>query len=121
MSDTGSDVDCLRKVCEKNGWPVDLSLVHAGWNVKTTDSKWAPTHCAISQRAREAREFIWEKVRALQEEGQESPEILFVTHGGYLHYFTEDWEDSGVERGRSYLFILEVVSSESIPDSKLAG
>lgn len=99
ISDTGSNVNILRQLCQQSGWPVDLSLVHEGWNVKSSE-KWAPTYNALAQRAKEARQVIWNSVRALQEQGEESPQIVFVTHGGFLHYFTQDWEDSGVDRGK---------------------
>ena len=80
--DTGSDVDTLRK--EMQAKPVNLSLVHDGWNDKK--GKWAPDAEAIENRAREARQ--WLKARP-------EKEIVVVTHGGFLHYFTEDWTDSG--------------------------
>lgn len=46
-----------------------------------------------------------------------------MTHGGYLHYFTEDWEDSSMYQGtgwvnteyRSYTF------TEDSPELDLAG
>ena len=31
--------------------------------------------------------------------GEDSPQAVLVTHGGFLHYFTEDWEDSNVFSG----------------------
>ena len=78
--DTGSDVAVLRE--EMKDKPVDLSRVEEGYNVKT--GKWAPTADAIEKRAREARQ--WLKARP-------ENEIVVVTHGGLLHYLTEDWED----------------------------
>jgi broad specificity phosphatase PhoE len=84
-----------------------LGLVHEGWNSK--NGKWSPASSAIERRAREAR--LWLRNLASQSEGD--AEIVVVTHGGYLHYFTEDWE--GAERGtgtgwentewRSYEFV----------------
>ncbi|EAW11318.1 uncharacterized protein ACLA_090110 [Aspergillus clavatus NRRL 1] len=81
--DTGSDPDALQKEMDEKRVPVDLSLVHEGWNTKT--GRYAPTNAAIKNRAREARR--WLKARP-------EKEIVVVTHGGFLHYFTEDWEDS---------------------------
>ena len=78
--DTGSDVGMLTE--EMKGKPVDLSRVKEGWNVKT--GKWAPTAEVIIKRAREARQ--WLKARP-------EDEIVVVTHGGFLHYLTEDWSD----------------------------
>ena len=78
--DTGTDVGMLTE--EMKGKPVDLSRVKEGWNVKT--GKWAPTAEVIIKRAREARQ--WLKARP-------EDEIVVVTHGGFLHYLTEDWSD----------------------------
>ena len=89
--DTGSDIAVLKE--EMKDKPVDLSMVKEGWNVKT--GKWAPTADAIDKRAREARQ--WLKARP-------EHEIVVVTHGGFLHYFTEDWsgfiEAMGAHRRR---------------------
>ena len=74
--DTGSDLVILRK--EFADKPVDLSLVKKGWNSKK--GKWAPTAPAIAERAREARKWL----RNRSEE-----EIVVVTHGGFVHFFTE--------------------------------
>ncbi|KAE8149532.1 histidine phosphatase superfamily [Aspergillus avenaceus] len=90
--DTGSDPDVLRKEIEENGLPVDSSLVYEGWNVKT--GRYLPTHDAIRNRAREARR--WLKARP-------EKEIVVVTHGGFLHYFTEDWEDSSQYQGTGWV------------------
>ena len=78
--DTGSDVAVLKE--ELKDKPVDLSRVKEGWNVKT--GKWSAEPAAIEKRAREARQ--WLKARP-------EKEIVVVTHGGFLHYFTEDWAD----------------------------
>ena len=78
--DTGSDPEKLRE--EMKGEPVDLRRVKKGWNTKK--GRWAPTADALEKRARETRQ--WLKVRP-------EKEIVLVTHGGFLHYFTEDWSD----------------------------
>jgi len=44
----------------------------------------------LKERARAARR--WLKARS-------EKEIVMVTHGGFLHYFTEDWEDSSQFQG----------------------
>ncbi len=78
--DTGTDIGLLKK--EMEGKPVDLSRVMEGWNSKT--GRWAPTAKALENRAREARQ--WLKARP-------EKEIVVVTHGGLLHYLTEEWTD----------------------------
>jgi len=97
---TGSDPDVLKNACQEQRWPADLRLVLDGWNNKRAGTKWEPSADAISRRAREARRFIRDKVRELQKQGEDSPEVVLVTHGGYLHYFTEDWEDSCLYHGK---------------------
>ena len=82
--DRGSDVDLLQK--EMDGKPVDLSLVHGEWNSK--QGKWAPDHRSVELRARQVRQWL----RARPEK-----EIVVVTHGGFLHYLTDDWSGTKVQ------------------------
>ncbi|KAK5679957.1 hypothetical protein LTS10_007905 [Elasticomyces elasticus] len=97
--DTGSTPDELAK--EFNGKPVDLSRVTPDWNSK--QGRWAPTAQAIEARVKDAR--LWLMARP-------EKEIVLVTHGGFLHFFTGDWSDSGRYHGtgwantefRSYTF-----------------
>jgi broad specificity phosphatase PhoE len=97
--DTGSDLADLQRLWKQKGWSVDLSLVHDGWNDKSWDGRWAPTARRIKARARDARRTIREMVEEMQKAGVQSPEVVLVSHGGFLHYFTEDWEDSDVYSG----------------------
>lgn len=64
-----------------------------GWGRETDGiqtGRYAPTNEAIKNRAREARRWLKERPEK---------EIVVVTHGGFLHYFTEDWEDSSHYQG----------------------
>ncbi|THY43359.1 hypothetical protein D6C97_09270 [Aureobasidium pullulans] len=83
--DTGSDVRVLES--EFKGQPVDLSYMYTpqakAWNNKT--GKWGATASAVDDRARIAREWLYNRPEK---------EIVVVTHGGFLHYFTEDWMDT---------------------------
>ena len=88
--DTGIDLDALNK--EFDGVPVDLSLVHEGWNSKT--GKWAPDSQAIVARAKEVRQ--WLKARP-------EKEVVLVTHGGFLHFLTEDWDDYNKLAGKYHM------------------
>ena len=114
--DTGSDPDVLRKLCSDQSWPVDLSLVKPGWNQKTMSGRWSPQHSKVEARARDARKLLRQKVRELQSEGIESPELVLVAHGGLLHYLTQDWENAFDTYGtgwkncevRSYHFVDEL-------------
>jgi broad specificity phosphatase PhoE len=85
--DTGSKVSDLE--AEFKGQPVDLNYMYTppakAWNTKL--GKWSATASAIDDRARIAREWLYNRPEK---------EIVVVTHGGFLHYFTEDWmEKSG--------------------------
>lgn len=66
--DTGSDRAELER--EFEGRPIDLDLVHEGWNNKR--GKWAPTAAAIQNRAREGRVWLMNRPEK---------EIVIVTHG----------------------------------------
>ena len=105
-------MDKLRDEMEENHLPVDLGLVKEGWNVKTADSKWAPSSEALSRRAREARRYVREQMVELQKRGEKDPEVVVVCHGGFLHYLTEDWEDNTTYHGEfldvHYLHLLSL-------------
>lgn len=108
--DTGSDPAKLKEEFESKG-QVDLSRVHEGWNSKT--GPWAANATAIEIRAREARLFLRSLGEAAAQNASEDQHIVVVTHGGYLHYFTEDWNGHAKFTGtgwantefRSYEFV----------------
>jgi broad specificity phosphatase PhoE len=87
--DTGSDPAILEKEFGTGRWEgvVDLGLVPEAWNDKSPNTRWAPNANRIEVRAREARLWLWE----LGKQYGDDAEIVVVTHGGFLHYFTEDW------------------------------
>ncbi|KAF4928265.1 putative phosphatase [Colletotrichum viniferum] len=115
--DVGTDPSILRRVVVESKWPVDLSLVNASWNDKALGTRYSPKSSAIAARARDVRIFIRQKIRQLIEQGDTDPEVALVTHGGFLHYLTDDWEDSWLNPGtgwrncetRSYEFELDVM------------
>ncbi|EED21485.1 phosphoglycerate mutase, putative [Talaromyces stipitatus ATCC 10500] len=87
--DTGSDVaDLKREFAERRLVPMpsslDLSQVPENWNKKT--GKWAPSSDALISRARAARQWLMQRPEK---------EVVVVCHGGFLHYFTQDW--SGIK------------------------
>ncbi|KAK2871843.1 hypothetical protein FQN49_002768 [Arthroderma sp. PD_2] len=90
--DTGSDLTDLKKEIEEKGLPVDLSLVPEDWNDKTKE-KWSANAKSVTVRAREARR--WLKARP-------EKHIAMVSHGGVLHYFSEDWQDSTLYQGTGW-------------------
>ena len=94
LCDVGSDPSVLGDIVAENNWPVDLSLIKDGYNVKTLGSRYSPHSSAIAARARDARILLRQKMRELVRNGDADAQIVLVTHGGYLHFFTDDWEDS---------------------------
>lgn len=118
--DTGSDVDVLQKKCEEANWSVDLSRLDDRWNVKSFDSRYSPAGTAVKSRAQAARQQIRQLLKEVVDAGDRDAQIVLVTHGGYLHYFTQDWEDSNRHLGtgwsnteaRSYTFVGGVDSTD---------
>lgn len=89
--DTGSEPAILAEEFGggKFAGTVDLGLVKEGWNNK--QGRWSPAASAIEARARDGRIWLRNLARSAQIESGDV-DIVVVTHGGYLHYFTEDWE-----------------------------
>ncbi|KAI5197864.1 hypothetical protein E4T39_07069 [Aureobasidium subglaciale] len=90
--DTGSKVSDLE--AEFKGQPIDWSYMHTppakAWNVKS--GKWSATASAVDDRARIAREWLYSRPEK---------EVVVVTHGGFLHYLTEDWMDKQSTAGNT--------------------
>jgi broad specificity phosphatase PhoE len=124
--DTGSAPSVLKTICREAGWPVDLTRVTADWTDKSAGSPYAPTNTKLAARARETRRILLQQAKILQaqnkdEESTRDIEIVLVTHGGLLHYLTEDWEGAvqGMGTGwantelRSYNFVDEGKSEDA--------
>lgn len=97
---------------------VDLSRVHEGWN--SNIGPWISTPSAIAARALKSRQFVLSLGQAAlatsdpkQRNANGDVEIAVFTHGGFLHYLTDDWEGNGKFTGtgwanteyRSYEFV----------------
>jgi hypothetical protein len=78
------------------------------WGSKT--GKWACDRETLEKRARETRRWLREKMRQLslsvshattsnREDLSTRRDCVLVTHGGFLHLLTEDWEDFDVKAG----------------------
>lgn len=123
--DTGSDVPVLQAIVDEQRWPVDLRLVRDGWNVKTMGNRYSPASDAIKARARDTRKFLRRTARELLRKGDQEVQIALVTHGGYLHYFTNDWEDSNKQNGTGWencetrAYVFESLDSEGEDDEAL--
>ena len=117
--DIGSEIDVLSRACIENDWPVDLSLIQPGWNIKKPGTRYSPSSQAINRRARDLRVFLRQNARDFVAKGERDVHIALVAHGGFMHYFTGDWE--GAEKGaatgwtnceaRSYTFALGLAAS----------
>lgn len=105
--DTGSPPDAL--AAEFDSSQLDLALVKDGWNDKAPGSPFAPQISKLQARSRAAR--VWLRDLAAQAGGD--PHIAVVTHGGILHFLTQDWDGMSKEAGtgwkntewRSYEFV----------------
>ncbi|KAF2706411.1 hypothetical protein K504DRAFT_80638 [Pleomassaria siparia CBS 279.74] len=77
--DTGSSVEALN--IEFANKPVDLSHVHDGWNNKCS-GPFEGRVDLVRKRCRKARQFL----QRIEEEN-----VAVVSHGGLLHFLTDDW------------------------------
>ncbi|KAI0112414.1 histidine phosphatase superfamily [Nemania sp. FL0031] len=122
--DVGSDVEPLKK---EFGDLVDFRLLTEDWNKKTPDSKYYPEPQKLEARARSTR--LW--LRDLVKDAGDDAQVVLVTHGGILHFITEDWEGIDPGRGtgwvnteyRSYQFVDQTgqdpnASFEELPESR---
>ncbi|KAH8684741.1 phosphoglycerate mutase family protein-like protein [Tricladium varicosporioides] len=115
--DTGSSPSKLHEEFDGKG-QVDLSRVHEGWNSKT--GRWAANAAATEARARVARLFLRTLGSQSVTSTGEDQHIVVVTHGGYLHYFTEDWDGHEKFTGTGWANT-EVRSYEFVPGSEDAS
>ncbi|KAH6843128.1 histidine phosphatase superfamily [Chaetomium sp. MPI-CAGE-AT-0009] len=120
--DTGSPVAALEAEFGPAG-TVDLSLVRAvpDWHVKSGASPFAPAMARLEARARAARVWLRELGAKFEREhpGVDA-HVAVVTHGGFLHFLTGDWDGMNPEAGtgwvntewRSYEFVEGVESAD---------
>lgn len=98
--DTGSDPKVL---AEEFGEWWDGTLVTEGWNDKVSEgSPWRPTIEALEKRALETRRWLRELGRAQAGKGQDA-DIVVATHGGFLHFLTQDWQGYELSRGTGWM------------------
>ncbi|KAK2730054.1 phosphoglycerate mutase family protein [Colletotrichum kahawae] len=91
--DTGSAVSEIEG--EFDG-KVDFSRVPADWTEKKSpESRWEPTLKKLEVRAAEARRALREIAGGVEGDAQ----IVVVTHGGFLHFLTNDFH--GVPAGKA--------------------
>ncbi|CAN8099262.1 unnamed protein product [Discula destructiva] len=101
--DTGSEPAVL--AAEFGTW-ADFGLVEHGWNDKTSaDSPWAPRIEALEERARRTRVWLRDMGRRWVAGGKGAggdAHVVVVTHGGFLHFLTQDWEGMDLTRGTGW-------------------
>ncbi|KAK0629088.1 histidine phosphatase superfamily [Bombardia bombarda] len=104
--DTGSHPD---KLVEEFGDKVDVGRVRAAawdWTDKTSDeSPWQPRMGKVEARAVVARRWLREVgAAAVKESTKEGGDvhIVVVTHGGFLHFLTEDWDGMNPKQGTGW-------------------
>lgn len=110
--DTGSDPARLAAEFGPAG-QVDLSRVPEGWNDKSPESEWAPEMDKLEVRAKKARVWLRELAKKGAKETGGDVHIAVVTHGGFLHFLTDDFDGLNPEMGtgwentecRSYEFV----------------
>jgi broad specificity phosphatase PhoE len=125
--DTGSSIPVLESEfsspTSKYDGAVNFSLLTPAWNSKK--GVFSPAAKAIEARAMSARKYLRTLAESYLKEGQgEEVHMVVVTHGGFLHYFTEDFEgavnDGTVGTGwhntefRSFNFVGEAEASKAV-------
>ncbi|GAB1315710.1 hypothetical protein MFIFM68171_05920 [Madurella fahalii] len=103
--DTGSPAEKLAAEfgAGAHAGTVDLGLLTPGWHDKSAGSPYAPEMGKLEARARRARVWLREVGRRW---GAENPgkdaHIVVVTHGGFLHFLTQDWDGMNMQKGTGW-------------------
>jgi hypothetical protein len=100
--DVGSDPARLSNEFGPAG-QVDLSNIHEGWNDKSSSSPWEPEMAKLDARAKVARVWLRELGRKGAKEVEGDVHIAVVTHGGFLHILTDDFDGLNPEMGTGWV------------------
>jgi broad specificity phosphatase PhoE len=76
------------KLVAEFGDKVDFSLVTDDWYLKGKNSPFAPDISKLEARGKAARAWLRDFVSRLEP----GAHIALVSHGGFLHFLTGDWE-----------------------------
>ena len=79
--DTGSPIEDLKR--EFADQPVSFALIEQQPDWYSKKGKWSTHAIAIEERCRVARAWLRERPEK---------DVVAVTHGGLLHFLTEDWQ-----------------------------
>ena len=101
--DTGSELDKLVAEFGPAG-QVDLGLVTEGWNDKVSaSSPYVPEMHKLETRARNTRLWLRELGAKFEAENPGvDAHIVAVTHGGFLHFLTQDWDGMNPQAGTGW-------------------
>jgi len=79
---------------EDKGWKFDWRECEKAGDYcdKKAGTRWAPQKEKVEERCRVAREWLSKR---------KEKDVVVVTHGGVLHYLTEDWADFVETQGMS--------------------
>ena len=88
-NDIGSSVDELRK---RFGESTNLAGVRESWTDKSEGAYFEPEWSKLLDRTREARKALRTMVK------ESDKDIVVVSHGGVLHFLTDDWQDLSLQR-----------------------
>ncbi|KAI1260250.1 histidine phosphatase superfamily [Xylariaceae sp. FL1019] len=94
-SDHGQSRQALLKLFRPQ---VDVNELDDKWNYKGQGSKYEPDVPLVEARAREARVFL----RRLARKAPDDAHIVVVSHGGFLHFLTNDFAGLSEEYFTSY-------------------
>ncbi|KAI1341910.1 phosphoglycerate mutase-like protein [Xylariaceae sp. FL0016] len=94
-TDTGSDREAIQFMY---GSQVDVSELDSNWSYRGPGSFYTPDLALVEERARQARLFI----RNLARQARDDAHIVVVSHGGFLHFLTQDFAGIGGRYFTSY-------------------
>lgn len=100
--------------------PLNLAGLDRDWCHKGPDSKYIPDVALVEARAREARVFL----RDLARRAPDDAHIVVVSHGGFIHFLTEDfsglWERYFTSYGNTTMRSFQFVDLHGDdPDAKM--
>ncbi|CCC13047.1 hypothetical protein SMACR_06190 [Sordaria macrospora] len=146
--DVGSSPEKLHEEFDPAGALVGLDLVKEGWQDKESEaSPWRPDMEKLKKRAERARRWLFELAQSYpssssgvaagaaganagaesqadgnngEEQEQQEKHIVVVTHGGFLHFLTQDFDGMDLNKGtgwentewRSYELVAEAKREE---------
>lgn len=91
-NDIGSSVDVLRT---RFGKSADLTRVRESWTDKSEGAFFEPEWNKLLDRTREARKTLRDMAK------ESDSDIVVVSHGGVLHFLTDDWQGLSPQQRKS--------------------